>query len=409
MKKINCKKGILLLTLIGACLLTGCGSNNVYEGSKDGYSEASSVEGVRFEMPESFLSNSTAVSTLDDEEDYSKGTYLYKDGKTTYILFNVDQVVVTVQSGTSFHMSDTKDKTEALKAASINNTWFSPAAKKLKYDTSKKKGLYKLVAEVSADVSITQSVYGTYYGKFATIESGDFESSIFAGVPAESMKDVSSKQMKILNHIVKSFKLSDDANTNTVSKNAEKSDSSNSINPTVNAVTEETDTETEQAVTYSDLTHLLSIGDTGRLNALDNNGKKLDSTTITIEELYTGQEAADMIKDYCNSDAALYDYVAPQDGYTWHVIKYRTEKSPDDLYINIKLEGLDGGKLNYNGIVASSRTYDMFYKISKAPDGGYQDLYCYYAVPNGCKEYMLECGNRAKDTSETACYKISGY
>ena len=156
---------------------------------------------------------------------------------------------------------------------------------------------------------------------------------------------------------------------------------------------------------YSDLDHLLSIGDTGRLNTAESDGK-LTSTTITLEELYTGDEAEQIIWEYCQSGEAKYEYSDPKEGYTWQAIRYRTPESPKDLYINIKLEGLDGNKLTYDREEVSSRTHDIFYKMKKTEEG-YDDLYCYYEVPEDCKEYMLECGIRRWDTSETACYKIT--
>ena len=100
----------------------------------------------------------------------------------------------------------------------------------------------------------------------------------------------------------------------------------------------------------------------------------------------------------------MHQYVDAPDGYTWHVILYSLLKPQNELYTNIKVEGLDGEHLVYKGVPCTTRTYDIIYDWSSI-----SDLYCYYAVPNGCKEYMLECGDRYQSTSETACFRINDY
>jgi len=150
---------------------------------------------------------------------------------------------------------------------------------------------------------------------------------------------------------------------------------------------------------------MLSVGDSGFLNALDNNGKDLVETSVTLNAIYKDQEAIDIIKEYCKTDECLYEYENAPAGYSWQVAEYTLKDSPDKLYVNSKILGLDGSKLKFRGIAAPSRTYDMHSFIKKS-DTGYEKVYCYYAVPNGCKEYMLEFGNRFTETGGTACYKI---
>ena len=41
---------------------------------------------------------------------------------------------------------------------------------------------------------------------------------------------------------------------------------------------------------------------------------------------------------------------------------------------------------------------------------GYNNCYCYYAIPNGCTEYMLEIGEREDGVkATTACYFVDGF
>lgn len=68
-------------------------------------------------------------------------------------------------------------------------------------------------------------------------------------------------------------------------------------------------------------------------------------------------------------------------------IDYKIESLDEDyqeVVTAIKLKGLDKEKLTYMGIKYSSKTY------SYNTDGYVR---CYYEVPNGCNEYLLEIGN----------------
>ena len=142
--------------------------------------------------------------------------------------------------------------------------------------------------------------------------------------------------------------------------------------------------------------------------ALNSSGTGLDTSYITPTQLYVGTEAIDIVKAYCRSGASSYVYEDAPDGYSWHVLEYTLETDPEELYVDIKLKGLDGEKLKFRGVTVSSRTRDIFSYCTKT-ESGFEKLYCYYAVPNGCMEYMIECGTRVNDTSDTACYHIKDY
>ena len=78
------------------------------------------------------------------------------------------------------------------------------------------------------------------------------------------------------------------------------------------------------------------------------------------------------------------------------------------MYTNICLRGLDGGTLRYRGVGYSKRTRDILGEMKPGGEG-YGNLYCYYAVPTGCTEYMLEAGERAGSGKSTACYLVDGF
>ncbi len=50
------------------------------------------------------------------------------------------------------------------------------------------------------------------------------------------------------------------------------------------------------------------------------------------------------------TDECPYEYSTAPEGYSWHAIEYTLSISPEDLYVDIKLVGLDGEKLKYRGV-----------------------------------------------------------
>lgn len=87
----------VLLIFASVNMLTGCGS--LYSSHKSGYTEITAVSGVTFEMPENFLSDATAVTSISQDSDYeATETYLYKNGDSCYMLFNMNSVIVAVST-----------------------------------------------------------------------------------------------------------------------------------------------------------------------------------------------------------------------------------------------------------------------------------------------------------------------
>lgn len=443
---------LLLIAVLCIGILSGCGSA-LYDEHKNGYTQATSVRGVSFDMPSNFLEQATAITDISDEVDYSRDTYLYKNGKNMYLLFNMNGVVVAVEQGTNYNLRDAEDVRERITQTDVCEVWITDD-QKISYDKEEKKGVYKLIAEAYADVSITSTLYTTCYGQFATIQYEEYECSLFVGVPCQNKDELTGNQKDTIGHIAKSFALdmeyvkyileaekTESEKESTSDKNTENQTEVDTEPDTNKAETETESTEVEttqpestenkeetpneepkednnasslgsnqsEAVNgYSDIYHMLSIGQMGVLDAGANDGKTLERTSITIHSLYIGDDAINIIKNHCATEQALYPYEKAPAGYAWHVIEYSLEKHPDDLYVDIKILGLDGEKLKFRGVPASSRTYDIF-TFMEETENGYTKLYCYYAVPNGCKEYMLECGTRVEGTSVTACYKVSDW
>lgn len=202
------KKSVLLCLLMVCVLLTGCGS--VYESSQSGYTKVNSINGAVFDMPEQFLSQSMMISTISKDGDYGEGTYLYKDNKT-YLLFNVKQVVVAVETGTNFDMSS-KDIPNEIMNHTVNGVWMEKYQDKISYSSGKKSGAYKILAKVKGNISITPQYYGKYTGFFACVQKDGLQSAIFAGANLDDDEKMTADQERILKHIVKSFQISENMN-----------------------------------------------------------------------------------------------------------------------------------------------------------------------------------------------------
>lgn len=153
-------------------------------------------------------------------------------------------------------------------------------------------------------------------------------------------------------------------------------------------------------------TQVRELGDSGVVHAITNDGKQIETTYMSLDKVYVGEDAKDIIQKYCNSEKCPYEYEEAPAGYSWHVIEYTTDTAPEDLYIDIRLRGLDGEKLKFRGVAASERTHDIYAYVSKT-DAGYEKQYCYYAVPDEYEEYILTFGVEIKAVLGVARYQIS--
>lgn len=154
----------------------------------------------------------------------------------------------------------------------------------------------------------------------------------------------------------------------------------------------------------SDEYYMLSLGQCGILQCYgisDNN-----QPVIRINKIYTGNEAIVKIKEFCKKQQ-IYDYFDAPEGYSWHLAEYDVsyQNCTERGYINIRLTGLDGEKLVFRGVPVDQRTHDANYNIEEQDNCVYNN-YCYYAVPNGCHEYALVCGdgNTSSDSQLLAAY-----
>lgn len=140
--------------------------------------------------------------------------------------------------------------------------------------------------------------------------------------------------------------------------------------------------------------NMASLGEAVSAPVISYDTGEIETPVITLNEIYTGKDAQKIIDDYFKSGSASSEYIKPQEGTKYQVAKYEVDYTycVNEPYVNVKLRGLDGNNLTFRGIKYTKRTYDIL-SLAKKDGKKITDLYCYYEVPNGCKEYSLEFGD----------------
>ena len=112
--------------LICISAMSGCSSSKLYTSDTSGYKEITDIPGVKFVVPNS-VAQATVINQISGNMEFdSNTTYSYKDGVESYIVFNMNNIVILVQKGTSFGFDQLpagEDKTSCLNNSSILGTW----------------------------------------------------------------------------------------------------------------------------------------------------------------------------------------------------------------------------------------------------------------------------------------------
>ena len=495
-----------ILCIITICImiiqLTACGSGGLYQSGKDGYTEITTVDGVKFDIVSSIARNATAVTNISEQMEFEANqVYVYKDGESAYFLFKMDAIVCVAEKGTSFGFRENQDKLTALKNSDVLGVWFrSPNKKKLKYDEKKTDEAYKMIATVTAEVSLTSELYNDFAGKLAVVDDGTTEWSLFIGSIGSDFDELNKDEKELIEYMAQSFMNYAKPETTQVQQSAavsmggtqeaeevetnntetetsvevetqteEMSETNESMleiseeNTTehdeessseLETITEEiTKEETEESsstefdiieveeieettesqeeviiieesktseenddttinaeehqgeaqkghttiilnnqkntvkedgkIYYSNIYDMLPLNKLGYASVQTSTG--FENAVIKVDSIYTGQEAVRIIKDgYAKAGLRYFD---SQEGTSWHVAHYTVDYSAcsEKGYMNVKLRGMDGENLRFRGIRYNQRTYVI--PVSE------EEYYCFYEVPNGCKEYVLECGD----------------
>lgn len=433
----------LSILVLLSVIITGCSTSgsSVYAQPDGTYTEITYIDNLSFSIPLSFVNRATAITQIQDGIQYSSNdVYSYNNGVDTYIMFCMDELIILAQKGTSFDFLNAEEKVNGLNNSSVLNTWFNPAGKRFTYDESDQDNAYKIISSVNGEVVITSELYGDYTGKLAVIQSDNTEWSLYVGVVANNINEVSDQQLDVIDSITKSMCLKEnivksEPTYDVVISQELKSDASQDIPESSDAPTEDTaeesvddipevtetasdrvptkkglnlsnqiNREKELGKAYSsDIYSMLQPGQCGITSVITENG--VENPIIRVNKVYTGEDAIKRIKEYAETQDC-YDYYDAPDGYSWHLAEYDIsyENCTGTPYMNIKLTGLDGNNLIFRGVPVTKRTHDASYEQRSDNKSVYQ-MYCYYAVANGCHDYALECGDgTVTDDSLSAAY-----
>lgn len=177
---------------------------------------------------------------------------------------------------------------------------------------------------------------------------------------------------------------SDEAQQN-ITENAALPENVSANKATVKADNQKKAKASEDGTVYqSDIYSQISLGEKAYATALmskDGFGR----VEVCADRILVGEEAQEVIRNAYNGKAVYGNYFDPPEGCSWHVLHYSVAFPTDQsCYLNVKLRGMDGEDLKYRGITYPHRAYDI--KVSET------EFYAFYAVPNGCPEYVLEIG-----------------
>lgn len=436
------KEKLVILTLLASLSLTGC-SNGLYKTNNENYREINAIEGITFEIPDSAFESATAITQISPSEEYSSNEmYLYKNGIDEYLLFCMNSVVIAIEKGTNYKFEDQEkdSKAKALENDSILGIWLKVEDDKLTYQEKKSKNTYKMIGDANAEVVITDEIFKDFTGKVASVSNGTEEWTLFVGMPTDIYKNAEKADIKILENISKSLTITDNyTKLGATEEKAEKDNTPNkdtvSNNKDESIISEEkTDIENKEDVPVEEkkqaeengdivneekqksesinLTNqresmtkdvkingiydMLEVGEKGIVTCVSKKG--LNYPAVTVEDIYMGDKAKDFVSAYMRENPIYKSSKAP-DGCSWNVIKYSVDYTDceEELYINVKLRGLDGENLKYRGIKYSKKTYDIL-TMSERNGSIVSNMYCFYPVPNGCNDYALEIGDGTNET-----------
>lgn len=176
-----------------------------------------------------------------------------------------------------------------------------------------------------------------------------------------------------------------------------------------------TATNNQKATVYSDdkaytstIYSMLNVGKIGYMTATNQNTGSYDEIFIRIASVNDEDTTNALIKKYIDSGDAYYDSIEAPAGTHWESVTYNVKhESEKNYYINIQFVGMDGENLKHRGIGYSMRTYDIINNTTAGENGWINGYVAFYAVPNGCTEYSIACGDSVEGHGYKAYYKVN--
>lgn len=459
--------GVIVIAIVAAGLIIILGKKGKNGGSQEAggrsnYMEVKSVPGVKFEVNKDLSDYATAVMEVSKDIDFVKNaSYSYGNGEDTYMLFNMSQYIVIVQKGTGFAL-DTTSAEDSLKNNSLNGIWFTKKGGMTSDDG-------KWVIDVTAQVVITNQIYNDFTGKLAVVKNGDMEWSMFVGAVNANDATLADMARytagtfvyyagtENASHMVYEIDtekegkpelvaMEEQAPEPTVMPTAEPT-----VEPTAEPTTQpeettapektaepettpestpaptETPEETtapsdEQGVlvakdnqksySYADdkaytstVYNMLNAGQIGYASAINQDTGEYDEIFVRITAYNNEETTKELIAAHIRSGNAYYEDMEAPMGTHWESVSYDVKHDQGNYYLNVQMVGLDGDKLKYRGIAYSKRSYDIMDKVSA--EGEWEKGYVsFFAVPNGCSDYAVACGDAIEGLGFKAYYRV---
>lgn len=348
---------MLLLIMVVTTVLKCVSNRKITE--REGYRVIRDIPGIEFQVNKEYCDYSTSILEISDNVNFSEyQTYLYKNGMDTYCLFNISGFIIIAKKGTCFDFNN-MDVNESLSVNSLDGIWFSPMGKSPVRESSEKK--YKI--SVLGQVVITSLVYNDFSGTLTTLTRDGEEWSVFAGVTTRATDEC----RESIEYTVKSITLQENQNIEDHMGN---------------------DLSTEENKLKLEAADMLNIGDSGIASVMNDNGGNYVDVQIRMDKVYSAEETRVLIDEYISSGNSYYQEMNAPEGTHFEAVSYSVKS---DAYVNMVLCGMDGEDLRYRGIIYPHTTHDIANKVEET-DGWHTGYICYYAVPDGCIEYVISCG-----------------
>ncbi len=381
------------------------------------YKEITDIPGISFIVPSELVETATAVTEISNSSNLSEyNAYSFKNGKDTYLVFNISRFIIVAQAGTHFNLPE--NGISSLQTNGMDGIWFTP----LKDDKlTSENGVCRV--DVKGEVSITPSLYNDFYGTLTTISGSDgIEYSVFAGVREgyyEVDKSMISKvassagvSLQSENEPEPEVQLSYDTDTDVMTPVAQ-------VEPTPAATESEESEEppaAEPAKTFegktsqkefaqeagdatayvTDIYSMLSVGQTACAAIYADSGIS-SKVYITLTDILNSERTRELIEEYIATGEPYYNSFTPPAGCHLEAAVFNAKFTDGEGYIDVRLKGMDGESLVYLGHPYPERTY--FIKTSgqtAGSDGWHLGYTVFYTVPDGCEEYALSIAGQGE-------------
>lgn len=147
----------------------------------------------------------------------------------------------------------------------------------------------------------------------------------------------------------------------------------------------------------SSIYNMLSLNETGYISIMGDYTGGFQEAYVKATRIYDAEETEKLIKQHIDSGNSYYTSMEPPMGTHFEAVEYDVNFLDEEKsYVNVSLCGVDGEDLRFRGIIYPHMTYDINENVS-ANGEWMRGHIAFYAVPNGCKEYVIKVGDALPD------------